>query len=70
MQTTTERPAKEIKIGDMLRLVGEDCRVIALRPYRGSLEWLWPEGAQIASLDRNGREITLEPQCRYTVIAA
>lgn len=65
----------ELRVGDVLHvwwnrkeMASPNCDpIIGLRPYKGPLENLWPEGAQIASFTHNKVGMTIENNNYYEV---
>lgn len=72
MFTIGERTYKlgsELQVGDVIeRRYQKNDRITALRPYRGTLDYLWDGKAQIATFAIYA-EMTIEPQIRFEVFS-
>jgi hypothetical protein len=58
----------ELKVGDVLDIMGGPATITALRPYEGPLAHLWARGAQIATFAQYRTGITIDNAGSYTVL--
>lgn len=61
---------KDLRVGDTIETwwaPGRDT-ITELRPYRGPLAYLWPEGARIAAFALFKVGMTIEPQADFVVL--
>jgi hypothetical protein len=61
----------ELKVGDTIEVWWSMKRdtITALKPYKGPLEYLWPEGARSAKFAVSTLGMTIEPHAAFTVVA-
>lgn len=59
---------RDLKVGDTIAAWWGNDTIISLKPYVGTLSYLWPEGAAIASFARNQSGMTIEPTLTFNVV--
>ena len=58
MAATTRKRCEDVEVGDLVRVLGDWCRVVRLFPYEGKLLSLLGEGTRVAKF-HDGSGMTL-----------